>query len=116
MIIELACHFPDPTNPWEKTYFLNGKLLTPKKSQQLANHSPDGFNHGYGGSGPAQLALAICLELFGRAAAQRFYQQFKWEHIATLGHHGESEAQHEDFTALLDVSNYAELANQQKRL
>lgn len=55
--------------------------------------------------------MAICLELFGRTAALRFYQQFKWEHIATIGHHGASEAQHEDFTVLLDVSKYVALAD-----
>ncbi len=112
MIVELACHFPDPTNQGRKTYSLNGQALTRAKSQQVRNHSPDGFNHGYGGSGPAQLALAICLELFGQAAAERVYQQFKWDHIATLGHHGQGEAQHEDFSVLLDVSKYVTLANQ----
>lgn len=112
MFIELACHFPDPSNPWDKIYLLNGKHLTPARSQAVVNHSPDGFNHGYGGSGPAQLALAICLELFGQKAAVSFYQKFKWEHIASLGQHGETEAQHEDFTVMLDVSKYEALANQ----
>jgi len=37
----------------------------------LWNHSPDGFEWGYGGSGPAQLALAI-------------YQDFKLALIAAL--------------------------------
>ena len=31
----------------------------------LRNHSPTGFSWGYGGSGPAQLALAICADVFG---------------------------------------------------
>lgn len=35
----------------------DGKPLDPRND--LANHSPDGFEYGYGGSGPAQLALAI---------------------------------------------------------
>ncbi len=42
--------------------FLNGEILRPLKSQQILNHSPDGFAWGYSGSGPAQLALAILLE------------------------------------------------------
>ena len=47
-------------------------------SQKLRNHSPDGFQWGYGGSGPAQLALAILLDHFGDAArAQKYYQRFK---------------------------------------
>jgi len=64
-----------------KNYFLDNKLLDPKESQTYHNHSPDGFNHGYGGSGPAQLALAIMLELTGRADG---YQDFKWDVIAGL--------------------------------
>ena len=32
--------------------------LSPSRSQDLYNHSPTGFNWGYGGSGPSQLALA----------------------------------------------------------
>ena len=36
--------------------------LNPEPSQELWNHSPDGFNWGYGGSGPAQLALALLLD------------------------------------------------------
>ncbi len=35
----------------------------------LANHSPDGFSWGYGGSGPAQLALAILADHFQRRPA-----------------------------------------------
>ena len=31
----------------------------------LRNHSPTGFSWGYGGSGPAQLALAICADVYG---------------------------------------------------
>lgn len=42
--------------------------LDPHFSQQFRNHSPDGFEWGYGGSGPAQLALGILLH-----AAQHFY-------------------------------------------
>lgn len=33
----------------------------------LFNHSPDGFEWGYGGSGPAQLALAILADFLGPA-------------------------------------------------
>lgn len=61
--------------------YLDGELLIPARGQQIVNHSPDGFNWGYGGSGPAQLAFAICLELIGRRAN---YQKFKRDHIATL--------------------------------
>ena len=50
----------------------------------MRNHSPTGFAWGYGGSGPAQLALAILLHLADRATAERFYQAFKWECIAPM--------------------------------
>jgi len=51
----------------------------------LYNHSPTGFEWGYGGSGPAQLALAIladCLEDDERALD--LHQEFKSYAIARL--------------------------------
>lgn len=57
---------------------LNGDLFDPSLSQEIRNHSPNGFNWGYGGSGPAQLALAILLEETGSPKlSEEFYQQFK---------------------------------------
>ena len=40
----------------------------------LRNHSPDGFNFGYSGSGVAQLALALCADALGsdRLATQAY--------------------------------------------
>ena len=64
-----------------RTVWLDGVLLSPKRSQKVYNHSPDGFSWGYGGSGPAQLALAVMLELTGDS---RGYQKFKWDVIAKL--------------------------------
>lgn len=64
---------------------IDGALLDPAKSQQLVNHSPDGFCWGYGGSGPAQLSLAICLHLLkDKEKALAVYQSFKWAVIAGL--------------------------------
>jgi len=51
----------------------------------LQSHSPTGFEWGYGGSGAAQLALALladCLEDDEKALA--LYQAFKWEVISKL--------------------------------
>jgi hypothetical protein len=63
----------------------DGRVLSPRPSQKVFNHSPDGFSWGYGGSGPAQLALALLLEVIGnRERAVRLYQHFKWEVIAML--------------------------------
>jgi hypothetical protein len=61
--------------------YLNGKKLDPERSLKARNHSPDGFNWGYGGSGPAQLALAIMLELTGDYTG---YQAFKENVISRL--------------------------------
>lgn len=61
--------------------YLDGKFLDPKPSQAVRNHSPDGFNWGYGGSGPAQLALAIMLKLTGKPDG---YQDLKFKTIAAL--------------------------------
>lgn len=51
----------------------------------LRNHSPTGFEWGYGGSGPAQLALAILADHFGNDdSAQELYQDFKFRAIERL--------------------------------
>ena len=50
----------------------------------LWNHSPDGFAWGYGGSGPAQLALAILADCLDDKTALEWYQPFKWRVIAKL--------------------------------
>lgn len=45
---------------------------------ELCNHSPDGFEWGYGGSGPAQLALAIIADATGNdVLAVNTHQLFK---------------------------------------
>lgn len=64
--------------------YVGHELLNPKPSQQLINHSPDGFAWGYGGSGPAQLALALLLWFADRDFALANYQKFKWDVVAKL--------------------------------
>ena len=58
--------------------------LLPEESLRLRNHSPDGFSWSYSGSGPAQLALAICNAIMGPDKAMDVYQNFKFKHIASL--------------------------------
>lgn len=59
------------------------RLLTPGPSQAVCNHSPTGFEWGYAGSGPAQLALAILLDFTqSRDLAERYYQEFKVAYVA----------------------------------
>lgn len=64
--------------------WINGSELYPQKSQGIINHSPDGWNYGYGGSGPSQLALGILLEFTDIETAKKLYQTFKSRYIATL--------------------------------
>jgi hypothetical protein len=56
--------------------------------QRIVRHSPTGFAWGYGGSGPADLALNILSVFIGQAAAESLYQDFKWEFIASMPSHG----------------------------
>jgi len=53
-------------------------------SLTLCSHSPDGFQWGYHGSGCAQLALAILLDMTGNPALSvALHQEFKRHLIAT---------------------------------
>lgn len=62
----------------------DGRPFDAARSLQVRNHSPTGFNWGYMGSGPAQLALALLLDVLGdELAAQRYYQAFKADQVAT---------------------------------
>jgi len=52
---------------------------------ELMASSPTGFEWGYGGSGPAQLAFAILMDLFQeQEKAWMYHQDFKWDVIAKL--------------------------------
>jgi hypothetical protein len=54
--------------------------------QRIVRHSPDGFEWGYAGSGPADLALNVLSAFIGQVAAERggLYQRFKEQFIAPL--------------------------------
>lgn len=63
--------------------YKDGVELSPKASQAVINHSPDGFNWGYSGSGPAQLALALLLDVTGDERLSCLnYQVFKLTFVA----------------------------------
>ena len=64
--------------------YLAGGRLNPGESLAVAQHSPDGFGWGDGGSGPAQLALAILLRATDQQTALAHYQAFKWDVVAKL--------------------------------
>ena len=62
---------------------VDGRRLNPRFD--LWNHSPTGFEWGYCGSGPAQLALAILADHCANDdRALNWYQRFKWAVIAEL--------------------------------
>lgn len=53
-------------------------LLPLEPSLEVYNHSPDGFEWGYAGSGPAQLAIALLLDCGASAKeAELWHQEFK---------------------------------------
>jgi hypothetical protein len=70
----------------------------------LRNHSPNGFEWGYGGSGPSQLALALLADhLRDDALALQRYQRFKWIVVAGLPAPGWTLTSSEITRAILEV-------------
>lgn len=74
------------------------KAGTRRRLRHIVRHSPDGFECGYAGSGPADLAYAILVSHFEgagkgqirigddtpRARAAKLYQRFKFQIVAKL--------------------------------
>ena len=82
---ELTSVFDVIQGHWKtREVYLAGGRLNPSESLAVARHSPNGFGWGDGGSGAAQLALAILLRATDRGAAAAHYQAFKWDVIAKL--------------------------------
>ena len=56
----------------------------------IVRHSPTGFEWGYGGSGPADLALNILTAIIGQQEAEQggLYQKFKDDFIAAMPFEG----------------------------
>ena len=64
--------------------WLDNKYLNPGKSLKVKTHSNAGFNWGDDEKGAAQLALAICLELYPLEVAKEIYLDFNSEFIQSL--------------------------------
>lgn len=63
----------------------NGARRTLDPRLDLCRHSPTGFEIGYGGSGPAQLALALLADATGDSELSiAAHQRFKWAVITPL--------------------------------
>ena len=67
---------------------LGGKLLRPDYSQEVRNLSREGFGWGYRGAAPAQMALAVLLEVTYTEEALRLYQPFKERFVAPMHYIG----------------------------
>lgn len=68
----------------EVTITVDGKTESLPPRLDLRNHSPNGFEWGYSGSGPAQLALAMCAALVGDRVAERVYQGVKERRVSGI--------------------------------
>jgi len=77
---------PNEGGPGKVTVFPRDRRDYPLDPRfDLVNHSPTGFHWGYGGSGPAQLAVALLADATeDDAIALRAYQQFKWDVVTKL--------------------------------
>lgn len=68
-----------------RTIEIAGDPINPAESQCIINHSPTGFNWGYGGSGAAQTALAIIYHLTqDKDLSIALHQEFKRHYITNL--------------------------------
>ncbi|AEN07616.1 DUF6166 domain-containing protein [Halorubrum lacusprofundi] len=69
--------------------------LTTVRSFTLVNHSPSGFEWGYGGSGPAQLACALLLDYTdNESVAHQHYITFRNEVVSQLSCDGPADCWH----------------------
>jgi Family of unknown function (DUF6166) len=67
----------------------DGEVTSLRLRFDLRNHSPTGPEWGYGGSGPAQLALALAADVLGDdERALDVYQRLKFKLIGGLPHEG----------------------------
>ncbi len=82
---------------------VDGRPLPPRTD--LVNHSPTGFEFGYGGSGPAQLSLAILADCVGEPLALEFYQEFKWAVIAQQKTNAFTLTEQDIRTAIVAIQN-----------
>ena len=71
------------------------RRLSPDRSLDVVNHSPSGFEWGYTGSGPAQLACGLLLDYYDDAQiARKHYIAFRNRVISQLECDGPAECWH----------------------
>lgn len=70
---------------WEtREFWVNDKKLSLEKSLRVLKGSITGFNWGFAGTGPGQLALAILLEFVDPETALLYHQLLKFKYVRTL--------------------------------
>jgi Family of unknown function (DUF6166) len=77
----------------------------------LRNHSPTGFEWGYGGSGPAQLALALAASRLPDDLAHTLHQRLKWTLVAGLDREHDWHLPGADLDSLLVTLLSADIAD-----
>lgn len=94
----------------DRSVKVNGKILPIQPAQELMRGlngiAWSGFNWGYGGSGPALLALAILLEVMPASRALRHYHEFKFEVIR-------KQPQYQDFLVTIDTADYPHIFSEE---
>jgi hypothetical protein len=80
--------------------WLDNKYLKSDKSLKVKIHSINGFGWGNDAKGAAQLALAICLELYPPDIAKAVYQDFQTRFIQPL--------EEDSFDVVLDLAPFNE--------
>ena len=91
------------------------ECLAPDRSLDLVRHSPAGFDWGYTGSGPAQLACALLLDYYNdESVAHQHYIQFRNAVVSQLVCTGPADCWHltgDDIeTALADCNEHHALS------
>jgi len=87
----------------------DNKLLRFEKSLKVRTHTLAGFNWGNDEAGGAQLALAICLELYPQDFAIAVYHDFKSAFISPI--------QEDSFLLKIDLSAFnARIAGSQREI
>ena len=78
----------DPTAPVGNQIEVTADGESIDHRYDLLSSSPSGFEWGYGGSGPAQLAIAILAHAYVDEFAASVYQKFKREVVSDLPENG----------------------------
>ena len=79
--------------------YVSGVQLYPDYSQKINNLSPTGFQWGYGGAGPAQLAFALLLLFTDEISAAELFKEFNKEFIVPL-------QKDQDFDIEIDIQSW----------